>query len=224
MRGDNIRRALEDEGLPPEEIERIVADHVEDVDLAARAAIAGVPAIYRTLTWESIIEEEANAEAIAAGRSWAAGESKANGLFLWSEGYGAGKTMIAAAAVLQILTSRPLRVRWLDCSRLLTDLNLPFGNPQYEAAAAALSRPKNGEVIVLDDIDKLPATDRNIQPIFTLVNDCVGEETPPIITANRHLDALADDFGRRFGGAIASRLVGHCLDVEVAGRDRRLEP
>jgi len=194
------------------------------VNLTARAAAAGVPAIYRALVWESIIEEEANAEAVAAARAWAAGDSKALGLYLWSEGYGAGKTMIAAAAVLQILAERPLWVRWLDCSRLLTDLNLPFGNPQYEEAAAQLRRPKNGEVIVLDDIDKLPATDRNIQPIFTLVNDCVGEQTPLIITANRHLDALAKDFGRRFGQAISSRLVGHCLDVEVRGRDRRVDP
>lgn len=132
--------------------------------------------------------------------------------------------MIAATAVLQILAAAKRPVRWLDCSRLLTDLNLPFGNPQYEQAAAKLSRPIPGEVIVLDDIDKLPATDRNIQPVFTLVNDCVGERTPLIITANRDLDSLAKDFGRRFGEAIASRLVGHCLDVEVSGRDRRVDP
>lgn len=210
--------------MPPEEIERIVADHDAGGDLSARAAGAGLPAIYRELTWESIEREEANDEAIAAGREWAEGKADAAGLFLWGESYGVGKTMIAAAAVLQILRDRPRPVRWLDCSRLLTDLNLPFGNPQYEKAAAKLSRPAAGEVIVLDDIDKLPTTDRNIQPIFTLVNDCVGERTPLIITANRHLDALADDFGRRFGRAIASRLVGHCLDVEVAGRDRRVDP
>lgn len=184
----------------------------------------GIPAIYSEVEWGSIEREEANEEAIAASRRWASGDAPYRGLYLWSKGYGAGKTMIAAAAVLQILTEDPRSIRWLDCSRLLTDLNLPFANPQYERAAARLARPEPREVIVLDDIDKLPATDRNIQPIFTLVNDCVGEETPMIITANRHLDALADDFGKRFGRAISSRLVGHCLDVEVSGRDRRVDP
>lgn len=224
-KAENIKAALIAEGASVDEIQAVLAELNEPIDLTARAAAAGIPALYRDATWKSIQEDEETREpAIFAGRRWATGTAAAKGLYLWSAGYGNGKTQIAAAAVLQILAERPRPVRWLECVRLLTDLNLPFKNPQYEKAARKLARPASGEVIVLDDIDKLPATDRNVQPIFALVNDCVGEESPLIITANRDLDALSKDFGTRFGSALASRLVGHCLDVEVSGRDRRLEP
>lgn len=222
-KAENIKRALIAEGASVDEIQAVLAELDEPVDLASRAASSGIPALYRGATWKTIEEDAARKEAIFAGRRWAGGSSPWKGLYLWSDGYGNGKTQIAAAAALQILEERPRPIRWLDCARLLTDLNLPFRNPQYEKAARKLERPGAGEIIILDDIDKLPATDRNVQPIFALVNDCVGEECPLVITANRHLDSLAKDFGERFGRALASRLVGHCLDVEVSGRDRRLD-
>lgn len=153
------------------------------------------------------------------------------GLYLWSAGdasddltgFGTGKTRIAAAAA-QHLLAAGLRVRWLDVVRLMTDLNLSYRHPMYERAAHRLREPAPGEVVVLDDIDKQPPTDRNIQPIFALVNGCVNGETPLLITANRSPDDLQDDWGDRFGHAAASRIIGHCLDVEVRGRDRRLDP
>ncbi|MGH2938287.1 MAG: ATP-binding protein [Solirubrobacterales bacterium] len=224
-KSDNIKAALLAEGASFDEVRSALLDLEEPDDLDTRAATAGIPALYRGATWETIAEdEETREDAIAAAKDWAEGKLDARGLYIWSDGFGNGKTQIAAAAIHQILEGRGAPVRWLECVRLLTDLNLPFGNPIYAKAAAKLQRPEPREVVVLDDIDKMPITDRNVQPIFALVNDCVGEESPLIITANRDLDSLADDFGRRFGRALASRLVGHCLDVEVSGRDRRLEP
>lgn len=163
----------------------------------------------------------------------AAGDSSfpmPRGLYLWSEGdadedltgFGTGKTRIAAAAAQQIVNSGNFDVRWLDVVRLMTDLNRPFSSSAYGRAADRLRQPDAGELIVLDDIDKQPPTDRNLQPIFALVNDCVNGEVPLLITANRNPDDLAEDWGARFGHAVASRIIGHCLDVEVSGRDRRL--
>lgn len=224
-RAENVRRALIAEGASVDEIREAMQElEANETDPAERARAAGVPTLYRTVTWDSIEEDEARKEAIFAARRWAKGTSPDRGLYLWSDGYGNGKTLIAAAAAAQILSTRPRPVRWLDVVGLMTDLNLPFGNPQYERAASRLQPPGPLEVVILDDIDKIPATDRNIQPIFRLVNDCVNEEAPLIITANRDLNSLAADFGARFGSALASRLTGHCLDVEVAGRDRRVNP
>lgn len=229
----NIRSALEAEGWSDEEVEAALEEHRQELsgDPDVPAKMAGIPARYRRVTWEGVEEDEVRKEAIVAARHWAEGTATARGLYLWSaadgevegDAYGVGKTRIAAAAALEILgRGRPLR--WLDCARLMNDLNLSFKNPQYERAAAKLRAPSPLEVVVLDDIDKMPVTDRNVAPIFTLVNDCVNEETPLIITANRNLDSLAADFGSRFGEAIASRLVGHSLDIEVGGRDRRIDP
>lgn len=154
------------------------------------------------------------------------------GLYLWSDGadagedltgFGTGKTRIAAAVAQYILATGKLGVRWLDIVRAMTDLNLPFSHPTYARAADRLRQPEEGQVVILDDIDKQPPTERNIQPIFALVNDCVNGQVPLLITANRHPDDLQADWGERFGHAAASRIIGHCLDIEVAGRDRRLD-
>lgn len=230
-RRENHRRALEAEGLTAEEI----AQHLAELDEAeddrsphARARRAGIPPLYLGVGFEDIEADEGRAKAILTARNWAKGKT-ARGLYLWSAGgdedntgFGVGKTRIAAAAAQAVLKTGQLNVRWLDVVRLMTDLNLPFGHPTYSQAADNLRRPAAGEVVVLDDIDKQPPTDRNIQPIFALVNDAVNGKVPTIITANRDLDSLASDYGDRFGHALASRLVGHCIDVEVRGPDRRL--
>ncbi|HEV2790409.1 MAG TPA: ATP-binding protein [Solirubrobacterales bacterium] len=154
------------------------------------------------------------------------------GIYLWSDGadagdditgYGTGKTRIAAAVAQYVLASGKLKVRWVDIVRAMTDLNLPFRNPTYARAADRLRPPGDCELVILDDIDKQPPTERNIQPIFALVNDCVNSQTPLLITANRHPDDLRQDWGDRFGHAASSRLMAHCLDIEVTGRDRRYD-
>jgi DNA replication protein DnaC len=224
QRATNLRRALTAEGCSEAEIREALEEVIEhQVDPDARGRAAGIPTKYRQVKWEDIEEDAARREAIESTRRWAEGTSADPGLYLWSQGFGNGKTLIAAAAAAQILDGRR-RVRWLDVVGLMTDLNLPFANRQYQRAAAKLHPPAPGEVVILDDIDKIPATDRNIQPIFRLVNDCVNEEAPLIVTANRDLNSLSGDFGARFGAALASRLTGHCLDVEVSGRDRRVHP
>lgn len=219
----NLRRALEAEGLSEEEISEALEMHDDEGTPADRARAVGIPAAYCGVPFDAV-EEDGNGEAIVATRAWANGRGITEGLFLWSEGYGNSKTMLASIAAQVAMAERNLTIRWLDVARLMTDLNLSFNNPQYERAADRLQAPGRGECIVLDDLDKIPATDRNIQPIYVLINDVVNAKAPLILTANRHLDDLARDFGDRFGKALASRLVGHCLDVEVSGRDRRVEP
>lgn len=227
-----FRAALEADGATPEEIDETLAEldaERDGKDPHARARRAGIPPLYLGVSFEDIEADPLRAPAIANARIWAKGGSR--GLYLWSEGdatddltgFGSGKTRIAAAAAQHIVDLGSQRVRWLDVVRLMTDLNLSFKNPMYEQAAEKLRRPSPGDVVILDDIDKIPPTDRNIQPVYALVNDCVIGEVPLLITANRHPDDLQADWGDRFGHAAASRIIGHCFDVEVRGRDRRLD-
>lgn len=239
-RRENTRRALEAEGATPQEVDEAIADieaEEDDRDPNARARRAGVPRRYLGVTFEDLdLDEAARNAAIATARGWAAEVIKPGGdrrgLYLWStggqdedvSGFGTGKTRIAAAVAQHALQDGALRVRWLDIVRAMTDLNLPFGHPTYARAATRLSKPGPDELVVLDDIDKQPPTDRNVQPIFALVNDCVNDEVPLLITANRDVDDLLTDWGERFGVAVASRIAGHCVAAEVRGRDRRLDP
>lgn len=234
-RRSNLRAALEAEGADPETIADTLAEmDAEDAarDPHGRARSAGIPPLYFDASFDGIEKDEPGRTAgIRTAEAWARGVLPAKGLYLWSEGdtdedltgFGSGKTLIAAAAARAVLGAGELRLRWLDVIRLMTDLNLGYSNPRYEKAAEKVGPPQGGEAIVLDDIDKVPATERNIQPIFALVHDCVNGRTPLLITANRHPDDLQDDWGQRFGHAAASRIVGHCIDVEVRGRDRRLD-
>lgn len=239
-RATNIRRALEGEGADEAEIESILEELMVEEDGGdplARARKAGIPGLYLDVPWDEI-EPDGRKQAILRAKEWAraaeggrrdVAEQTPAGLYLWSEGdrdedvtgFGTGKTWIAAAAAHHLL-AHGVNVRWLTVTRLMTDLNLSYKNPQHEVASRRVREPRPGEAIVLDDIDKQPPTDRNIQPIYALVNDCVNNAVPLLITANRHADDLQADWGDRFGHAAASRVIGHCLDVEVRGRDRRL--
>jgi DNA replication protein DnaC len=76
--------------------------------------------------------------------------------------------------------------------------------------------------LVLDDLDKVRPSDHAREPIYVAVNAWVEAEMPLIVTMNRSLLELADEFGDRYGDAIASRLAGYCEEFEVGGRDRRV--
>jgi DNA replication protein DnaC len=102
-------------------------------------------------------------------------------------------------------------------------LSYGFGHPEREKALAALA-PKAGSALILDDLDKTKATDHALQPLYLAVNEFVEAKAPLIVTTNRSIDRLAEEFGDRFGTAIGSRLGGYCEVFEIGGRDRRLEP
>jgi DNA replication protein DnaC len=143
------------------------------------------------------------------------------GLVLFGE-VGRGKTAIAAAAAAARTRISP--VRWISVAELLLALRMPFDAPEFAAAQRALA-PRGGRAaLVLDDLDKLRPTEHAVQPLYVAVNAWIEAELPLIVTMNRGLDALADDFGERFGDPIASRLAEHCEVLEIEGRERRLQP
>jgi predicted ATPase len=240
QRWHNIRKGMVADGASSPEIDQALLEveaEEASLDPHARARKAGIPALYLGAAFEDL-EEDSRRPAVEAAQAWARAwdgrrspteTSVLPGLYLWSSGdgdddetgFGTGKTLLAAAAA-QAIQQGTSRLRWINVVREMTNLNFPFAHPTYVVAAHRMRKPERGEVVVLDDIDKQPPTDRNIQPIFALLHDCVGDRIPLLITANRDPDALQRDWGARFGHAAASRIIEHCLDVEVKGRDRRL--
>lgn len=183
---------------------------------------AAVPQRFREVDWEDFTDtDEGCLAGIAAARRFAEGEDEM-GLYLWGEKIGAGKTMMMGA-VATALIRRGVRVRWVDVARLLTDLRGGFNSRPYKRAFVQLDPAEPGEVLMLDDLDKPVPTDREVQPLYVAINEWTNAGNPILATANRHLDHLAEDFGQRYGVPIASRLIGACIDIEVDGRDRRLD-
>jgi DNA replication protein DnaC len=189
--------------------------------LDSRYNRAGVPQRFREVEWDDFTDVEPGCrEALEAVRAFADGDRKM-GLCLWGN-LGVGKTMMMGTVATVLIRSQ-IRVRWIDVARLLTDLRGGFNTRPYKRAFAQLDPAEPGEVLMLDDLDKTIATDREVQPLYVAINEWSNAGNPILVTANRHLDHLAEDLGDRYGEPIASRLVGSCIDIEVRGRDRRLD-
>jgi DNA replication protein DnaC len=180
--------------------------------------LSGIPAGLRGLPWEGV-DVEGRRDAHRLLDEWARGSTEARGVYLHGD-VGVGKTWMAAAACERWL-ARGVGVRWRSVSDLLTALGLPFGDPDYARAVRSL-RYFPG-VLVLDDLDKSQANDRNAQPLFAAIDSQINSGGLLVVTANRDLEGMAARLSPSFGDAIASRLAGYCLTAEVCGRDRRLD-
>lgn len=183
-----------------------------------RRGVSGVPERWQGIRFADFDMDDRQ-DAIDAAYRWADGTGP-RGVLLHGD-VGRGKTRIAAAAAWLRCALGP--VRWRNVAELLMALGYGFGHPERERALADLT-PSRNVALVLDDLDKTKPTDHALQPLYLAVNGWVEAQRPLLVTSNRPLDELADDFGARFGAPIASRLAGYCAEFEVAGRDRRLEP
>jgi primosomal protein DnaI len=189
--------------------------------LNGRYERSNVPPRFREIEWGDLDNDLGRRAAIGEARRFTIGQSKMPGLFLWGP-VGVGKTRILGAAVTPLIRAG-IRVRWIDVAALLTDLRGAFSSAAYTRAHKQLSSARPGEVLVLDDLDKVQAHDREVQPLYVAINQWVNAEERILVTANNHLDHLAKDLGQRYGEPIASRLIGQCSDFEVTGRDRRMD-
>lgn len=197
------------------ERERIRADR-----LAQRTQNAAIPPRWRGITWEDVEMDRERADAVRVARLWASGEARQRGLLLHGP-VGRGKTYIAAAAAWERLLRK--HVRWINVARLMADLRMPFASREYQGAMRSLAA-EGRSALVLDDLDKLRPDEQSVQVLYLAVNEWVEQRRWVIVTSNKDPDAIAEDFGPRFGPAIAGRLVEHCNVYPVGGRDRRTDP
>jgi DNA replication protein DnaC len=186
---------------------------------ARRIEGSGVPTRWQAVTFDRVERDELRAPAVDAAIKWAEAEKPA-GLLLWGA-VGRGKTVIAAAAAMGRLHRR--RLRWLSVAQLLTDLRGGFDSPSYQAALRRIDPASTDAALVLDDLDKVPATAHQLQPLYVAINGWLERPLPLLVTMNRSPDELAAWAGESFGDALASRLCGYCEVVEVKGRDRRVD-
>ena len=76
---------------------------------------------------------------------------------------------------------------------------------------------------MLDDLDKARPTDYGAEQIFLAIDHAVTHGRPLIVTSNLPLNRIADHWPQPAGHAIASRLLGYCVQHRLAGPDRRGE-
>lgn len=202
-----------------DERERQREDRERDAEgRALRLRSSRIPERWRSVTLEDL-ERDERVAAIDVAQEWAT-EPNARGLLLHGR-VGRGKTVIAGAAAMLRLDVG--HVRWLGVADLMTKLRMSFDSPEYKSALRAIEADQARGALVLDDLDKVPVKDHQLQPLYVAINNWIEGPLPLLVTMNRSPEQLRDWAGENFGEALASRLVGYCRTVEVVGRDRRLD-
>lgn len=175
---------------------------------------SGIPAELRDWTFERV-GASIRPEVLNAAKAWADGKSR--GLLL-SGPAGVGKTTISAAAANGLLDSAP--VRWLSVPVMFARLGLAFGDDERTEILRVLV---STTPIVLDDIDKVRASEYAAEQLFLAIDTRVQAGAPLLVTTNLLLSELADRYPEPYGETIVSRLIGKCDCFAIKGDDRRLE-
>lgn len=171
--------------------------------------------------WDDVIVKGADADdtvrrtrARDALRAWAESEDPgARGVWL-SGGAGGGKTHLLALAALERM--RVVPVRWVSVAVLVTELEMAWADEDRQAALKVITDPG---VVVLDDLDKVPPSQRAHLALFTALDKrdqagsgvCVSSNAPP------------GQISKIFSTPFMSRLVKLAHPLPYPGADRRVE-
>lgn len=174
--------------------------------MAARIERSELPTSLQALR----IEDAVQGPASAAAELWATGRLPALCL---TGPVGVGKTWLAAAAAWGRLQT--YSVRWVSTARLMAQLRSGFNS---EAKAKADAIIAGTGAIVLDDLDKVKASEYAREVLFAAIDGRVEEGSPLLVTTNKSMTELGDQLGE----PIMSRLAGYCQTIRMVGDDRRV--
>lgn len=114
-----------------------------------------------------------------------------DGTGLYIEGTnGTGKTHLAAAIAMQLITERRIPVICKTAGDLLTDIKKAFDGEEA-TERQVLEVYKKVDLLIIDDLGKEQCTDWSISTLYSIMNDRYEDMRPTIITTNYNSDDLA---------------------------------
>jgi DNA replication protein DnaC len=181
---------------------------------------SGMPAaLAREVSWKSIItkagdptDQAKREQALEVAQGWAKEKEPARGLWLWGPP-GSGKTRLAATAAVSRLRRWPLQ--WVSVAVLIAQLEGAWNDDERRSALKILTSPG---AIVLDDLDKVPPSQRVKTQLFAAIDKREQAGSTMIVTTNTAPAKLEPILG----DVIVSRLVGRCVVLAYPGADMRL--
>lgn len=189
--------------------------------------LANIPAKYKdTIQLEAVGREvEVFKELRDYGNNIKDHVSKGQGLFLYSETKGNGKTSWAI---------RLMRL-YLQAVALETDLNV--SKAVYVNVPTFMAQTKNNiseydeelyklrekiqssSLVVWDDIGRESATDYSRETLYSLINHQYESKLCQIFTSNHDITSLSKP--SRLGTEIMDRVLEHCKPIKFTGKRRR---
>jgi DNA replication protein DnaC len=171
----------------------------------------------RRIWWDIDFEcftSEVDQHILAACREYVAGWPQREGLVLYSQGSGSGKTLLAASILKAVKTGY-----FINAGELLEAIRLSFNASDiYDTnAKTPLKTCYSTPLLVIDDLGAHKISEWVQEIFYLLLNHRVEELTPTIITTN--VRNMTDQFGER----IASRILGHSKLLTLRGGDYRRE-
>lgn len=114
----------------------------------------------------------------------------AEGTGLYIEGTnGTGKTHLAAAIAMQLITERRIPVICKTAGDMLLDIKNAFDSAGA-TEKQVLDIYKKVDLLIVDDLGKEQCTDWSISTLYSILNDRYEEMRPTIVTTNYNSDDL----------------------------------
>ena len=190
----------------------------------------GAYAVYRFSTWDDTLNDGAagHAREQVAWYVDTVAKTGSNWLYI-AGGYGLGKTHLAVAALRKIAGTRlwkPHVVVWPElCDATRESWTASFGASEAQLWGAA----RAADILLIDDLDKTATSEWAMGKLFGLVNYRYVRQKPTIITANRSLLRLREEWRasklshiRDTGQATLSRIEGQLMALVILdGEDQR---
>lgn len=152
---------------------------------------------------------------------------KADGTGLYIEGTnGTGKTHLAAAIAIQLITERHVPCICKTAGDLLLDIKNTFDNGEGITEKQVLDLYKEVDLLIIDDLGKERCTDWSVSTLYSILNDRYEEMRPTIITTNYNSDDLVkaltvENFDSEKIKSIISRLHEVSQVLTMAWKDAR---
>ena len=195
-------------------------------DQSQRIYQAKVPEIWKGITFDTS-DSSIHKLAFTRCRKYAESFSprQSGSLYLWSDGYGRGKTHLAACIANHVLHVRKYRVRFQKALALLLEIKHTYSDHSQGDESDILDSVLSFDLLILDDVGKGAASQWLTDTYWTVFDRRMEAGLPVVVTANipLHNAGGGESLGDRIGFGAESRLRKMCGEnvIEFKGKDLR---
>lgn len=165
---------------------------------ARRLRRVGVPPHLVGYGFGNIDRPDGLGAALELARAWAAGEVQGFGMI---GPVGTGKTRVGVAAANEACWRA--QAHWYSAPVLIARMTARFDTPERDDAMRAIT---GSAPLVIDDLDKSPATEHAAQTLFTAIDSHADGGGQLLVTTNLQGPELARRWPQPFGESIVDRL------------------